>query len=361
MIHLVIAITIGGIAILNAVLFWFVPRLTRPDLYFAVTVAPDFRDKPEGKSILRRYRIELILLSVLALTAFVAGISRLGVGFVPGGFFIHLIVAFIAFYRARHRALPYAVPPSMIRETDLHGKVQIIPGGWLVASGPFILMAACAAYLWINGAETPLRISSHWASGWEQNRLVARLSIYVLNTAGILAALTLILYGMTRWVRSVYAVGPEAARELKFRKTVLAVILVTEYYITLQASWMVLVPRNDLRTVVLLPFAFVFVLVTFIVLARLGQGGNRMPAADKTRLVTSGVPVGDRTPDRCWKLGIFYFNRDDSAVLVEKRFGLGYSLNFARPIAWIIVLLVLMGPLIPILAHLLHFLPKFRG
>jgi uncharacterized membrane protein len=45
-------------------------------------------------------------------------------------------------------------------------------------------------------------------------------------------------------------------------------------------------------------------------------------------------------------------------VLVEKRFGLGYSLNFARPTAWIILLLVLMGPLIPIVAHLSRFLPK---
>ena len=64
------------------------------------------------------------------------------------------------------------------------------------------------------------------------------------------------------------------------------------------------------------------------------------------------MPVGDRTPDRYWKLGIFYFNRDDPAVLVEKRFGLGYSLNFARPTAWIIVSLVLMGPLVTILVHL---------
>ena len=72
---------------------------------------------------------------------------------------------------------------------------------------------------------------------------------------------------------------------------------------------------------------------------------NEKPAA------TSNVPVGDRTPDRYWKLGLFYFNRDDSAVIVEKRFGLGYSLNFARPTAWIIVMLVMLGVLIPILAH----------
>jgi uncharacterized membrane protein len=51
-------------------------------------------------------------------------------------------------------------------------------------------------------------------------------------------------------------------------------------------------------------------------------------------------------------------NRDDSAVFVEKRFGLGYSLNFARPPAWIILLLILLAPLVPILAHLTQFLPK---
>jgi uncharacterized membrane protein len=51
---------------------------------------------------------------------------------------------------------------------------------------------------------------------------------------------------------------------------------------------------------------------------------------------------------------VFYFNRDDAAILVEKRFGLGYSLNFARPMAWIIVALILMAPLIAILAHPRH-------
>jgi uncharacterized membrane protein len=64
--------------------------------------------------------------------------------------------------------------------------------------------------------------------------------------------------------------------------------------------------------------------------------------------------VGDRTPDKYWKLGVFYFNRDDPAVVAEKRFGLGYTLNFARPMTWIIVLLVLMGPLVAVLVARLH-------
>ena len=59
---------------------------------------------------------------------------------------------------------------------------------------------------------------------------------------------------------------------------------------------------------------------------------------------TSSEAVGDRTDDRYWLLGVIYFNRDDPAILIEKRFGIGYTLNFARPMSWSILLLVLLLP-----------------
>jgi uncharacterized membrane protein len=307
-IHLIMAITIGGIAILYALLLWFMPLLTRRDLYFAVTVAAGFRDEPGSKSILRRYRIELILVSALALVVFVAGVVYFRVGFVSAGLVIQLAASFIPFYRARQRVLPYAVPPTMVREAELHDHNRIIPGGWIVALGPFILLGACAGYLWIHPTEAPTHFASHWGGEQSTGGSFHSLSIYLISTAGILAALTLILYGLVHWVRPVYAGGPKRACELKFRRTVSAILVVTEYYITLQASWIVLVPRHDLRTIALLPLAFVLVLVALVVLARLGQGGSRMLAADETRLASSTAPVGDRTPDRYWKLGIFYFN-----------------------------------------------------
>jgi uncharacterized membrane protein len=352
-IPLIIAVTISAVGILNAVLFWFMPRLTRQDLYFAVTVAPRFRDSPEGKSILRRYRTELTLVCGLALAAAVVAVAWLGVGLVPGGFFLQLAASFIAFYRARQRVLPYAVAPTTIREAELHGRSRIIPGGWMVASGPFVLLAACAAYLRIHREEIAARFTS----------------VYLLSTAGMLAALTILLYGMSHWVRSVHAGGPEGARELKFRRTVSAILLVTEYFITLQASCLALgMLHHDLRggapggiVIVLLPLFLVLVLVMTVALARLGQGGSRVSAANETPSAISAVPVGDRTPDDYWKLGVLYFNRDDPAVIVEKRFGLGYTLNFARPATWVILLLLLLGPLVPVLAHLSHFLTKIEG
>jgi uncharacterized membrane protein len=350
--HIIIAVVIGGIAVLYAVLFWFMPGLTRRDLYFAVTVAPGFRDKPAGKSILSRYRTELVIASALAFIAFFAGVAWFGIGFVTVGFLIQIAASFIAFYRARQRVLPEAVPPTMIREAELHGNQPIIPGGWIAASGPFFLLAGCAAYLWIHGAETATYYSSDWSDIGQPHRLDARsLSVRVTSAAAILVALSVLLYGLARWVRPIYAVGPERIHEVKFRRMVSILLLLVEYFIALQAAWIVLVrPQAGLR-VALLPAGFLLVLIAAAAIARLGQGGNRMAAPNEKPSARSNVAVGDRTLDRYWKLGLFYFNRNDSAVIVEKRWGLGYGLNFARPTAWIIVMLVMLGVLIPILAH----------
>jgi uncharacterized membrane protein len=38
-----------------------------------------------------------------------------------------------------------------------------------------------------------------------------------------------------------------------------------------------------------------------------------------------------------WRLGIFYFNRDDRRLLVPKRRGFGWTLNFAHVGAWVII------------------------
>jgi uncharacterized membrane protein len=45
--------------------------------------------------------------------------------------------------------------------------------------------------------------------------------------------------------------------------------------------------------------------------------------------------VADR--DRFWKAGLIYLNRDDPAILVGARFGVGWTFNLASPVAWLII------------------------
>jgi uncharacterized membrane protein len=50
----------------------------------------------------------------------------------------------------------------------------------------------------------------------------------------------------------------------------------------------------------------------------------------------------DSTPDARWYGGLLYYNPSDAAVLVPKRFGLGWTLNFARPASWIYLAAILL-------------------
>jgi uncharacterized membrane protein len=51
---------------------------------------------------------------------------------------------------------------------------------------------------------------------------------------------------------------------------------------------------------------------------------------------------GDAAPSGAWKGGVVYFNPKDPAILVPKRFGMGYTLNFAHARAyWFLVALLL--------------------
>ena len=42
-------------------------------------------------------------------------------------------------------------------------------------------------------------------------------------------------------------------------------------------------------------------------------------------------PSHDGTADECWHFGVIYANPRDPSVLVERRIGFGYMLNFSRP------------------------------
>ncbi|ANS76933.1 hypothetical protein AWM70_22055 [Paenibacillus yonginensis] len=67
-----------------------------------------------------------------------------------------------------------------------------------------------------------------------------------------------------------------------------------------------------------------------------GQSGTRLARKSGTEGNPSAVPVDD---DRHWKLGgSTYYNPNDPSLFIEKRVGIGWTVNFARPLAWLFFL-----------------------
>ena len=52
----------------------------------------------------------------------------------------------------------------------------------------------------------------------------------------------------------------------------------------------------------------------------------------------------DRQNNDLWKWGIVYYNPNDPSVWVEKRFGIGWTLNFAHKESWFIIMIILAIP-----------------
>ena len=53
--------------------------------------------------------------------------------------------------------------------------------------------------------------------------------------------------------------------------------------------------------------------------------------APASAFVSGLMPLDD---DEHWKLGVLYFNPDDASLWLPERFGIGWTMNLARPAAW---------------------------
>lgn len=66
------------------------------------------------------------------------------------------------------------------------------------------------------------------------------------------------------------------------------------------------------------------------------------------RIAWRGRKPLPREEEACWKWGMIYVNPQDERIWLPKRVGIGWTLNFGRPGAWL-MLLVLLLPLFVVL------------
>jgi uncharacterized membrane protein len=143
--------------------------------------------------------------------------------------------------------------------------------------------------------------------------------------------ISLFAYAVSHSVQRVPAAGGAPGKG-EFAHRISVVLLGVEYFIAAVLSMVALLPFTGNPGVVPIVILAVVIFASAIFLSRwLGRG----------RVRSQHIPAGDT----CWKLGMFYFNPDDPALFVEKRIGIGYTINFAHGTSWIILALSLVLPL----------------
>ncbi len=348
------SVHLGIIAVLSG-LQWFLPNYQRPDNLFGVTVAPDTRQQPEGRALIRRWRLAvgatgLIGLAAIAGIAYAIPLPLLAANLAITGVFLAVVATqMIVLVNFHHQARAFALPApatSAVRAAPLRAASgPLVPLWWEIL--PLALIVATAGILATHYAAAPALIPIHWDANGHANGFVdksvgsfyllvwVQLIIYVLLTA-LTQMFRLARLGNGAQGNAAWRVAQ--ARLLFLVKTGVITLMGAIAIITTLRADNSQAPSWLIRALHIALLVIVFVGIG-VIYARYGQSGWRVTAAAETRA------VGDGTPDDHWIGGIIYYNPSDPALFVERRMGMGVTLNFGRPASWLILIAILAVPI----------------
>jgi uncharacterized membrane protein len=328
---------IFSIVVLVGFLLYITPRVARPGLFFGVTVDSAFVVRDAARRIQRRYGLEIIAHSGHALALVFALRPAVGLLWQVFG-------AGWAFANAHRAATPYASSSEgAIREAGLDPQPEDSLFVTALALAPLALLFLLALYVRSQWDQIPDRFPVHFGfhgpDRWVTRSPRAVYGLIALN--GLLCGLMLMTrYGLRHGSRRVAIDGAPAQAEARFRR-IITWLLVAVEYLMVMLTWAILFSSPQGVFVFGIGMLVLTVVLVFV-LMRMGQGGNRL---------ASGGPAGDRTPDACWKWGMIYINPSDPALFVEKRFGVGYTVNFGNRWSWIFLIITLL-PLVVVRFYL---------
>jgi uncharacterized membrane protein len=342
----------------SAVLSWLMPDLTRRDILFGVTVAPNARETHVGRAIIRRYRTQTVVLTLMLALWLVLGLivaptdwwaSGLSIGVIAFICVISVLPYLMAYNASRALAAsgpPAEAPPSQHSPAEMRHYGDYVPWIWEIL--PVAIIVGTAAYLATTYAAAPALIPTHFDAAGNANRYSPKNIGTYFGVVWVQLFLEALLTGLALLVAGAKVVPGRA--EARFHRTWLRYLYwVKVGVLALFAAVGVATARAALGTTAaaawLLPATLVLVVVllgmTLVLALRTGQGGARLGTADET--------ATDRTDDRYWKLGAIYANRSDPAIFVERRFGIGWTLNFGNPRAILVLVAILTAALLPAL------------
>jgi uncharacterized membrane protein len=308
-----------------ASLEYLMPELSRPGVAFSVTVAPEFRTSERHARIVRYYRRGVLFSALAGLVVAFDAIPQLEGWNGPAAFCTQYALFLITFLLARAYTKPSGIVPLATREADLSRREPPAMLAVLVVA-PLITMAAVLFWTYSNWQQIPDPYPIHWGLDGQPDLWIERTPMHVFGVLGLLGGVAALLaffgYGFLFWARR--NTGPQHTA-YSFPAVWIALFLGAEYFVAASAT----LPLGlDVRPLELIVLAILTASSLYlIVIGPVGGHAARRPDG--------------QTPDEAWKFGMFYFNPRDAALFVEKRFGLGWTINFGQSRAWLLIMLAL--------------------
>ncbi|MDH6137639.1 putative membrane protein [Kitasatospora sp. MAA4] len=357
--------TDAAIPLLILLTAWLTPSLTGPTLPFGVRVPPAQSEHPVIAEQRRSYRLLLgagggvlvllgALLAALAPDSPAAALPPLAA--LAGGA--------AAYVRARRaiRAVKQredwyrGLRQSVAVDTALRTSPEPFP--WLWTLPALFVLAATAVLGVLRYPSMPQQLPTHYNGSGAVDHFTGKSVGTAFALVFVQAALTLVVT-LVAWLsfRSRADLDParpaaSAYRHRRFivRMTVSVLLLAACANLTvLLGAWGIWHGDRTMGALPLLLPTLAGLALTVVVAVRTGQNGSRVPlpedlTADEPAVDTKASAV-HQDDDRYWRGGMVYVNRQDPALFVGKRFGVGWTVNLGNPRALLLVAGLVAGTL----------------
>lgn len=294
-------------ALLGAVLL-LLPHFSPRRFFFGITVPPDFRHTEEAHAALRHYHTAVAIATVAAVAASMLVLPPVPVWIWPLIPLAQVAGAASAFVRERNRLRRFAGAPVPAAPHPDDGRLP----AWIgLAAVPFAVLLAVGLWLRAHWNDIPARFPIHWGLHGEPNGWADKTVRGVYGPLLFGAGLSLLLLML--------ALGTYyGSRPSRMRRPMLAILI--------SATWVL---------------SYAFGMVALLPLVRFGPPALMLPilayvvAVIAWSFKLNAESEGEDTPDDRWLGGGIYYNPADPAIFVQKRIGVGYTINFGNHRSWL--------------------------
>ncbi|MBX5452035.1 DUF1648 domain-containing protein [Thermogemmatispora sp.] len=345
------------------ILCWLWPNLASPTLAFGVRIPPTRLGEPVIAQLRRRYRVALLLAGLIELLALLLVARLLPLEWQLWLMPLVVIAAVViagCLYALMHRTLRRVkeregwysgLRQAIAVEVGLPERQARPSPVWLGLD--LLLLGLLWGLTVVRYPALPERIPLHFGPNGQVDRWGGKEELLLFSLFALVINVLLLGLALTLPVRSrrLDPADPEQARLDRQRQQQALRNLLAAVLGAVNLSFFLILL---LLTQVIPPTAFgiVFVGVLLLPLAILGLMIFYLAQARPAHTYVVRTSYVERDDDRYWKAGIFYVNRDDPALFVERRMGVGWTVNMGQPLGVGLVI----GLLLAVVAILLVLL-----
>lgn len=343
----------------------FTPHVLRKTTVFGISIPEPFIDDPQLATFKKKYSlliavIQIPLITILVVMALSMNDMQQSL-LMMGGIFIYLTVSIMIYLKLhdevkRYKALKgWENQVTVVRvssfETKFNKNERLFPHRLFIPS--FLGTIGLTIWLVYIYPQLPGVIPTHWGINGQPDAWSDKSFFSVFSIVFILLFTQVLMYGMAygAFNSSVQVKAQNAAlslqREHETRKLTAEIMaffnLITTLFlgfIDVKSNFGILSADNTLSIAYSLP---VFLILTFGVVYYYMKRSKAINQQFKELDSAESSP----SDDQYWKWGLFYYNKNNPDLFIEKKFGVGWSVNFARPGIWIFLFIVMVLPLLP--------------